>query len=384
MLAAASSEATDPSPILAKGRRKGKVARQQPQLPTALLAPAEALASAVELLELVLERGYDTEEIQLLVQPVQELLARAVDALDVQTGRAASGEEEEAEASVAAGQLMYLLQLTLSCLSMLASQPMVEPASTATATGRRGKQQQQQQQGAFDLALAVRAAQIVRNDNARDAALELITHIALAAPQAALEHALDIVAVAGKVASLHVEERSAAASMQALAAVVPAWLQSSCSLEELVGTAVTAAARMALHRRAPMLAALTAALPAVDGLATVLLLLLRSATEEQAAAADATVMPWTINAATAVLKQARGPKDLHMPVGVLSWPRACVSVLSLTFLPQSCMCRPLALCRPRRLQFCCASARMQARCRCPCWASGSSLHAWPVAQQQCR
>lgn len=72
---------------------------------------------------------------------------------------------------------------------------------------------------------------------------------------------------------------------QALQAILPAWTGAGKSLQQLAEAVVAALPRISPHRRLPLLAALVSALPEVDGLCSVLALLLETAVAQQAAAA---------------------------------------------------------------------------------------------------
>ena len=72
---------------------------------------------------------------------------------------------------------------------------------------------------------------------------------------------------------------------QALQAILPAWTGAGKSLQQLAEAVVAALPRVSPHRRLPLLAALVSALPEVDGLCSVLALLLETAVAQQAAAA---------------------------------------------------------------------------------------------------
>ena len=72
---------------------------------------------------------------------------------------------------------------------------------------------------------------------------------------------------------------------QALQAILPAWTAAGKGLRQLAETVVAALPRTSPHRRLPLLSALVSALPPVEGLCSVLALLLDAAVQQQAAAA---------------------------------------------------------------------------------------------------
>lgn len=71
---------------------------------------------------------------------------------------------------------------------------------------------------------------------------------------------------------------------QALQAILPAWTAAGKSLGQLAEAVVGALPRVSPHRRLPLLGALVGALPPVEGLCSVLALLLDTAVAQQAAA----------------------------------------------------------------------------------------------------
>lgn len=139
--------------------------------------------------------------------------------------------------------------------------------------------------------------------------------------QAALDHVLDVVAVVGTSAALQEDEQSERVSFrgacqcscrgsmgqgyvshhpadaysvahvcsqvasQTLQAILPAWTAAGKSLQQLVEAVVAALPRMSPYRRLPLLSGLVSALPEVEGLCSVLALLLDTAVAQQAAAA---------------------------------------------------------------------------------------------------
>lgn len=72
---------------------------------------------------------------------------------------------------------------------------------------------------------------------------------------------------------------------QALQAILPAWTGAGKSLQQLSEAVVAALPRVSPHRRLPLLSGLVSALPEVEGLCSVLALLLDTAVVQQAAAA---------------------------------------------------------------------------------------------------
>lgn len=72
---------------------------------------------------------------------------------------------------------------------------------------------------------------------------------------------------------------------QTLQAILPAWTAAGKSLQQLVEAVVAALPRMSPYRRLPLLSGLVSALPEVEGLCSVLALLLDTAVAQQAAAA---------------------------------------------------------------------------------------------------
>lgn len=231
----------------------------------AWLSP-EAVATGV--LELILERE-DIENAAQLVQPIQALVADMLAALAAPP----AAEEGTGGPEGLPGYSRYLLQLALSCLRSIARRvgwqaPSLPPTANRGRRGKQGAQQQQEEEeghgeGTFDLLLAVRAVQAAPDPASRNAALELLTCLSAARPQAVLEHALAIVALVGEASLLGADSSSEQVAARALTVVVGAWVHDGRSLEQLVGTVVDAADDMPPVKRLPTLVALVAALPEV-------------------------------------------------------------------------------------------------------------------------
>ncbi|PRW61623.1 hypothetical protein C2E21_0211 [Chlorella sorokiniana] len=291
-------------------RQQGRPAAERQQAGAALPA-AGGSQECVAALEL-LQWKENVQHSLLLVPALQAIAEAQLAQLSAAAEAAAGGEEQPAEQAAAAAEVVYVLQLCLSALRSLAqafrqsAAAAGAPPSAAKPKGKKGKQQQQQQPeggAAFDLGLAVRAAQLAPDGAVRNAALALIAELATGMPQAALDHVLDVVAVVGTSAALQQDEHSERVAAQALQAILPAWTGAGKSLQQLAEAVVGALPRVSPHRRLPLLAGLVSALPEVDGLCSVLALLLDTAVVQQAAAAAGDAQMADADAAAAAAEE---------------------------------------------------------------------------------
>lgn len=90
---------------------------------------------------------------------------------------------------------------------------------------------------------------------------------------------------------------------QALQAILPAWTGAGKSLQQLSEAVVAALPRVSPHRRLPLLSGLVSALPEVEGLCSVLALLLDTAVVQQAAAAAGDTWMTDTDAAAAAAEE---------------------------------------------------------------------------------
>ncbi|PNH06163.1 hypothetical protein TSOC_007476 [Tetrabaena socialis] len=244
------------------------------------LLPA-ALRDAVVALELLQWRTGVLRP-QLLVGALQALLLRLlphVGSLADSTRADAEGgdADEDASAATAAADAAeeggrsslagYAAMLALTALTALAGPGEAEMASSP-----------------FDVELAVRAAREAPDAAVRNAALGLLAALATRAPEAALSHVLQVLAVVNQSAALHDDDHSRAVAGTALAAVVPAWVAAGHrSTSPLWVQVVAALGSLPPQRRLDLLLALMRALPqAEEGLSEGLLVLLQHAIDPPA------------------------------------------------------------------------------------------------------
>ncbi|KAL4421861.1 hypothetical protein ABPG77_001343 [Micractinium sp. CCAP 211/92] len=286
-----------------QARQQGRAAAERGRGSVAA-APAGAAAGecCIAVLEL-LQWKENVQELPQLVTAVQDVLSQLLAMLAAsggeqdEDGEQAGAEEPAAVAGMAAAETVYVVQLCLSALAGMArsarraapptpaqAPPLPTPGAKAKGKGR-GKQAPAAQQNEglddFDLALAVRAARLAPDGAVRNSALELVAELALGMPEAALEHVLEVVAVVGASAALQEDEVSERVASQALRAILPAWTGAGKSVQELAAAVVAALPRVSRHRRLSLLAALVTALPQVEGLCSVLSLLLDQGVAQQ-------------------------------------------------------------------------------------------------------
>jgi hypothetical protein len=198
---------------------------------------------------------------------------------------AAAGADAAADGGAAGGgdlltAAAYAMQLTLTLLQTLATRHAGGAAPPPPSAAKAGKKAAPRPPPAaaaaaapselFDLGLAVRCAQRAPDPAVRSAALGLVATLAAAAPQAALAHVLDVVAAVGDSAAALSDAHSSLVGAQALGAVARAWVSGGGPLDGLVAAVVAAAPEVPAQRRLPVVGALVAALPEVQGLAAVL------------------------------------------------------------------------------------------------------------------
>lgn len=170
-------------------RQQGRSAAEGQQA-AATLPAAGGSQECVAALEL-LQWKENVEHSLLLVPALQAIAEAQLAQLGAAAAAAAASEEQPAEQSATAAEIVYVLQLCLSALRSLAlafrqSHGAAVPPSAAKPKGKKGKAQQQQQPeggAAFDLGLAVRAAQLAPDGAVRNAALALIAELATGMPQ---------------------------------------------------------------------------------------------------------------------------------------------------------------------------------------------------------
>ncbi|KAL4423978.1 hypothetical protein ABPG75_001279 [Micractinium tetrahymenae] len=303
-----------------QARQQGRAAAALGQARPSVAPPAAAAGEGcVAVLEL-LQWKENVQQLLQLVPAVQAVLSQLLAGLagsreeQGEDGEQAPAAEPAAVAGMAAAEAIYVVQLCLAVLASMArsarrgapptpaqAPPLPTPAGKAQGKGRKkaaaaapaSQQQQEENLQGFDLGLAVRAAQQAPDGAVRNAALELVAELAQGMPEAALGHVLEVVAVVGASAALQEDEQSERVASQALRAILPAWTGAGRSLQELAAAVVAALPRVSRHRRLPLLAALVAALPQVEGLCSVLPLLLDQGVaqellqQQRAAAGDA-------------------------------------------------------------------------------------------------
>lgn len=172
-------------------RHQGRTAAGGQQAATTLLS-AGCSQECVATLEL-LQWKENVQQSLLLVPALQAIAEAQLAQLSAAAAAAAGGEEQAAELAAAAAEVVYVLQLCLSALRSLAqalrkaSVSGGAPPSAAKQKGKKGKTQQQPESpAAFDLGLAVRAAQLAPDGAVRNAALALVTELAAGMPQVRL------------------------------------------------------------------------------------------------------------------------------------------------------------------------------------------------------
>jgi len=143
---------------------------------------------------------------------------------------------------------------------------------------------------------------------------------------------------------------------QALQAILPAWTGAGKSLQQLAEAVVAALPRVSPHRRLPLLSGLVAALPEVDGLCSVLALLLDTAVAQQAAAAagDAQMAEADAAAAAAEEVEPAWAADLAADLMEQVWHpllAPCVHSFSMRACP---LAAPACLCSTHASFYCTA------------------------------
>lgn len=172
-------------------RHQGRTAAGGQQA-AATLPSAGCSQECVAALEL-LQWKENVQQSLLLVPALQVIAEAQLAQLSAAAAAAAGGEEQAAEQAAAAAEVVYVLQLCLSALRSLAqalrksSVSGGAPPSAAKQKGKKGKAQQPPESpAAFDLGLAVRAAQLAPDGAVRNAALALVTELAAGMPQVRL------------------------------------------------------------------------------------------------------------------------------------------------------------------------------------------------------
>jgi U3 small nucleolar RNA-associated protein 10 len=137
--------------------------------------------------------------------------------------------------------------------------------------------------------LIVRAVTEAEAGPAREAALALLAAVAKNDAVGVMEHVLEVSAALAHRASNATDDPLAQRALeQALAAVVPAWIEGGFGVKAAAEQVVNALPDAPEHRRAPLCLALLRACPEGEGLPVVLLLLLGQLRKlEEAAAASA-------------------------------------------------------------------------------------------------
>ena len=255
---------------------------------------SDAVAVAVAALEVVgWKSPGDVHSRADLAGPCQELLASLLDAAaaardssrGAEVGR--DSDDEDVAPSPGGGAASgYSQAVVLSTLDMLARDAMGPDSAPFNKTP--GKRQKGSNAG-YDVRLIVRAVTEAEAGPAREAALALLAAVAKNDAVGVMEHVLEVSAALAHRASNATDDPLAQRALeQALAAVVPAWIEGGFGVKAAAEQVVNALPDAPEHRRAPLCLALLRACPEGEGLPVVLLLLLGQLRKlEEAAAASA-------------------------------------------------------------------------------------------------
>ena len=255
---------------------------------------SDAVAVAVAALEVVgWKSSGDVHSRADLAGPCQELLASLLDAAaaardssrGTEVGR--DSDDEDVAPSPGGGAASgYSQAVVLSTLDMLARDAMGPDSAPFNKTP--GKRQKGSNAG-YDVRLIVRAVTEAEAGPAREAALALLAAVAKNDAVGVMEHVLEVSAALAHRASNATDDPLAQRALeQALAAVVPAWIEGGFGVKAAAEQVVNALPDAPEHRRAPLCLALLRACPEGEGLPVVLLLLLGQLRKlEEAAAASA-------------------------------------------------------------------------------------------------
>ena len=255
---------------------------------------SDAVAVAVAALEVVgWKSPGDVHSRADLAGPCQELLASLLDAAaaardssrGAEVGRD-SDDEDVAPSPRGGAASGYSQAVVLSTLDMLARDAMGPDSAPFNKTP--GKRQKGSNAG-YDVRLIVRAVTEAEAGPAREAALALLAAVAKNDAVGVMEHVLEVSAALAHRASNATDDPLAQRALeQALAAVVPAWIEGGFGVKAAAEQVVNALPDAPEHRRAPLCLALLRACPEGEGLPVVLLLLLGQLRKlEEAAAASA-------------------------------------------------------------------------------------------------
>ena len=255
---------------------------------------SDAVSAAVAALEVVgWKSPGDVHSRADLAGPCQELLASLLDAAaaardssrGAEVGR--DSDDEDVAPSPGGGAASgYSQAVVLSTLDMLARDAMGPDSAPFNKTP--GKRQKGSNAG-YDVRLIVRAVTEAEAGPAREAALALLAAVAKNDAVGVMEHVLEVSAALAHRASNATDDPLAQRALeQALAAVVPAWIEGGFGVKAAAEQVVNALPDAPEHRRAPLCLALLRACPEGEGLPVVLLLLLGQLRKlEEAAAASA-------------------------------------------------------------------------------------------------
>lgn len=256
----------------------------------------DAVAAAVAALEVVgWKSPGDVVSRADLAGPCQELLASLLDAAAAAAARDSSRgaefgrDSDDEDVAPSPGGLAasgYSQAVVLSTLDMLARDAM--GPDSAPFNKSPGKRQKSSNAG-YDVRLIVRAVTEAEAGPAREAALALLAAVAKNDAVGVMEHVLEVSAALARRASNATDDPLAQRALeQALAAVVPAWIEGGFGVKAAAEQVVNALPDAPEHRRAPLCLALLRACPEGEGLPVVLLLLLGQLRKlEEAAAASA-------------------------------------------------------------------------------------------------
>lgn len=235
--------AADVAPLLEQAVSAGvpktaaaKKARKTQEGPSVSLVAAN-LPTAEHALELLSWKDVQGEKD--LVAPCSALIDALLNGLSAARAEAAENGQDRPAGSVFHGvHYGYLLQLALATMDAVAKRL---DAPTVLR--------------AFAFPLVLRAAREAPDAAARNAAMGLMCSIALAAPDTALEHVLEVLTVTGEAVAVHEDAYSLEVAVRLLEAVVPAWTRGGRDQGALMDKITAALPQVPAHRRVPFLRA---------------------------------------------------------------------------------------------------------------------------------
>ena len=265
------NEALKTTPSKTPAKKKGKSSGDG-VAPNISLGSVESVRAATVALEVLAWKMQKTKHLDTLVEPCQNFLEALMNESAARAKRQEDAdsdsdlnESDDDETGIAAGG--YIEALVLRTLESLAQ---------AKVSDRL-----------WNVPLIVRAVREVDEGAARSAALACLAEVALAAPEAVLEHVFDVGSALSDRAATSDDVLSQRALESALIAVVPVWLKSGETLTNVVSRLVDSLPRAPPRRRAPICAALVNAAPEGEALPAIILNLIRRSKSLEASARDA-------------------------------------------------------------------------------------------------